>query len=102
MVISRDGAVVRVLASHQCGGVDAIIFFFFMWAEFVVGSCPCFEGFSRGTPIFLPPQRPTFPKLMTIRPGNSGLKSHAVAGPLKFPLILIYLLFIVTCCYTVH
>ena len=32
-----------------------------MWAEFVVGSRPCSEGFSPGTPVFLPPQKPTFP-----------------------------------------
>ena len=26
-----------------------------MWVEFVVGSRPCSEGFSTGTPVFLPP-----------------------------------------------
>ena len=26
-----------------------------MWVEFVVGSRPCSEGFSPGTPVFLPP-----------------------------------------------
>ena len=56
---SRDGTVVR--ASHQCGpdsipGVDVII----MWVEFVFGSCPCSKGFSPGSPVFLPPQKPTF------------------------------------------
>ena len=30
-----------------------------MWVEFVVGSHPCSEGFSPGTPVFLPPQKPT-------------------------------------------
>ena len=25
------------------------------WVEFVVGSRPCSEGFSPGTPVFLPP-----------------------------------------------
>ena len=30
-----------------------------MWAEFVFGSRPCYEGFSPGTPVFLPPQKPT-------------------------------------------
>ena len=30
-----------------------------MWVEFVVGSRPCSEGFSLGSPIFLPPQKPT-------------------------------------------
>ena len=32
-----------------------------MWVEFVVGSRPCSEGFSPGFPVFLPPQKPTFP-----------------------------------------
>ena len=31
-----------------------------MWVEFVVGSRPCSEGFSPGTPVFLPPEKPTF------------------------------------------
>ena len=43
---SKGGAVVRALASHQCGpgsnpGVD-------MWVEFVVGSLPCSERFFSG------------------------------------------------------
>ena len=41
-----------------------------MWVEFVVGSRPCSEGFSPGSPVFLPPQKPT---LQTrIRSGNEG------------------------------
>jgi hypothetical protein len=31
-----------------------------MWVEFVVDSLPCFEGFSPGSPVFLPPQQPAF------------------------------------------
>ena len=30
-----------------------------IWVEFVVGSRPCSEEFSSGTPVFLPPQKPT-------------------------------------------
>ena len=30
-----------------------------MWVEFVVGSRPCSEGIFPGTPVFLPPQKPT-------------------------------------------
>ena len=30
-----------------------------MWVEFVVGSRPCSVGFSPGSPVFLPPQKPT-------------------------------------------
>ena len=39
------------------------------WIEFVVGSRPCSEGFSPGSPVFLPPQRPTFLNSNSI--GNS-------------------------------
>ena len=51
----KDIAVVRALASHQCRpgsipGVDTTD----MWVEFVVGSRPCFEGFSPGSPVFSP------------------------------------------------
>ena len=31
-----------------------------MWVEFVVSSRPCSEGFSPGSPVFLPPQKLTF------------------------------------------
>ena len=31
-----------------------------MWVEFVVGSRPSSEGFSPGSPVFLPPQQSTF------------------------------------------
>ena len=41
-----------------------------MWVEFVVGSRPCSEGFSPGSSVFLPPQKPTLQIL--IRSGNSG------------------------------
>ncbi len=55
---SRGGAVVRALASHQCdpGSIPARCH---MWVEFVVGFCSCSEGFSPGSPVFLPPQKPT-------------------------------------------
>ena len=57
-----------------------------MWVEFVVCSRPCSEGFSLGTPVFLPPQKPTFPN------SNSTWKqwtnSHFVDVPLKFPFIV--------------
>jgi len=47
-----------------------------MWVEFVVGSRPCSEGFSPGSPVFLPPQKSTFLNSNSI--GNSratGLSS---------------------------
>ena len=55
-----------------------------MWVEFVVGSRPCPEGFSPGTPVFLPPQKPTFPKFE-----NRGWKSH----PVESTKILIFFSF---------
>ena len=56
--ISRGGAVVGALASHQCG-LGSIPARYHMWVEFVVGSRPCSEGFPPGSPVFLPPQKPT-------------------------------------------
>ena len=53
---SRGGAVVRALASHQCGP-GSIPARYHMWVEFVVGSRPCSAGFSPGSPVFLPPQK---------------------------------------------
>ena len=49
---SKDGAVVRALASHQCvpGSIH-------MWVEFVVGSLPCSEGFFSGYSSFPSPQK---------------------------------------------
>ena len=38
-----------------------------MWVEFVVGSRPCSEGFSPGSPVFLSPQNLTLQ--IPIRPG---------------------------------
>ena len=39
-----------------------------MWVEFVVGSRPCSKGFSLGSLVFLPPQKPTLQ--IPIRSGN--------------------------------
>ena len=45
-----------------------------MWIEFVVGSRPCSEGFSPGSPVFHPLQKPTFqiqiPNLETVDKKN--------------------------------
>ena len=43
-----------------------------MWVEFVVGSRPCSEGFSPGSPVFLPPQKTN---IFQIRPGISGRRA---------------------------
>ena len=49
-----------------------------MWVEFVVGSRLCSEGFSPGSPVFLPPFHKSQHFQIPIRPGNSGEKSHSV------------------------
>ena len=41
-----------------------------MWVEFVVDSRHCSEGFSPGSPVFLPPPKPTLQ--IPIRSGNEG------------------------------
>ena len=58
---ARDGAVVRALATHQCGagsnpGVDTICGLSLL---LVLSFAP--RGFSPGTPVFPCPQKPTFP-----------------------------------------
>ena len=55
---SKDGAVVRALASTQFGA-GSIPVRCHMFVDFVVGSRPGSEGFSPGSPVFLPPQKPT-------------------------------------------
>ena len=56
-----------------------------MWVEFVVGSCPCSEGFSPGSPVFLPPQKPTLPNSNSI--GNSRATGLSVARLLGATLV---------------
>ena len=53
---SRNGAVVRALAFHQCdpGSIPGLACHH-LWVEFVIGSHSCSEG----SPVFLPPQKPT-------------------------------------------
>ena len=54
---SRDGGVVKsACLLPMWPGFDSRTRHH-MWVEFVVGSRPCSEGFS---PVFLPPQKPTF------------------------------------------
>ena len=59
--VASDGAVVRALASHQCGpglkpGVDAICRLSLL---LVLSLAP--RGFSPGAPVFPSPEKPTFP-----------------------------------------
>ena len=66
----RDGTVVRVLASHQCGGVQ-INAIHGLSLLLVLSFAP--RGFSVGTPVFPSPQNQHFQIL--IQPGT---KSHYV------------------------
>ena len=64
---SREGAVVRALASHRCGAgsvleLDAICGLSFLMLLF---SAP--RGFSLGAPVFPSPQKPTFPNSNSIQ-----------------------------------
>ena len=59
-----------------------------MWVEFVVSSRPCSEGSSPGPPVFLPPQKPTFPNSIW----NQWTKSHSVEVPLQIPIYFIILI----------
>ena len=51
-----------------------------MWVEFVVGSRPCSEGFSPGSPVFLPPQKSTLLNSSAVDEeplhGNATANSH--------------------------
>ena len=78
------------LTYHQCGPGFDFRSRCHMWVEFVVGSRPCSEGFSPGTLVFLPPQKPTFPNSISI--WNQWTNSHFVEMPLRIPIYLfIYL-----------
>ena len=62
-----DGAVVRALASHQCGpgsnpGVDAMC-----GLSLLLVLSLALRGFSPGTPVFPSPQKPTFPNSCSTR-----------------------------------
>ena len=64
---SKGGAVVRALASHQCGlgsnpGIDTICGLSLL---LVLSLAP--KGFSPVTPVFPSPQQPTFPNLNSTR-----------------------------------
>ena len=57
---SRDGAVVRALASHQCGPGSIPGLGVICGSSLLLVLVLAPRGFSPGTPAFLPPQKPTF------------------------------------------
>ena len=56
-----------------------------VWVEFVVGSRLCSEGFSSGSPVFLPPQKSTLLNSNSI--WKQWMKSHFMEMPLQIPII---------------
>ena len=89
---ARDGAVVRVFASHQCGpgsnpSVDAIC-----GLSLLLVLSFALEGFSPGTPVFPSPRKPAFPNSNSTR--NHVDKEHFVdvLPPNHYLFIFIYLL----------
>ena len=73
-----------------------------MWVEFVVGSRPCSEGFSLGSPVFLPPQKQTLQNSNLTRREEPHKPANADVAP--SPDIVIYLLpnHWLTRCYHFH
>ena len=91
---ARDGAVVRALASQQCGpgsnpGVDAICGLSLL---LVLSFAP--RGFSPGTLVFPSPQKPTFPNSNSIRNqvDEEPLSGCATSKSLLLLLLLLLLL----------
>ena len=85
---STLGAVVRALASHQCGpgsnpGVDAICGLSLL---LVLSLAP--RGFSPGTPVFPSPQKPTFPNSNSTR---NQVDEEPLCGCAKCKPLFIYL-----------
>ena len=90
---ARDGTVVRVLASHQCGpgsnpSVDAIC-----GLSLLLVLSFALRGFSLGTPVFPSPQKPTFLN-------SNSTRNHVDKEPLcgcatsKSLFIYLFILFI--------
>ena len=55
------------------------------WVQVVVGSCPCSEGFSPGSPVCVPPQKSTF--LNSNSTGNSRATGLSVVWLLCVTLV---------------
>ena len=66
--------MVKALSSHQCGPGSIPVPGVRCGLSFVVGSRPCSEGFSQGSPVFLYLQNPTLPN------SNSIGKTQALAS----------------------
>ena len=93
--MSRVGAVVRALASHQCvpGSIPGPGVICGLSLLLVLYSAP--RGFSPGTPVFPSHQKPTL--LNSI--WKQWMKSHLVEMPLQIPIIIIIIIIIITLYY---
>ena len=60
-----------------------------VWVEFVIGSLPCHDGFSPGTPVFPSPQKLAFPNSNLTR---NQVDKEALCGCATFKSLFIYLL----------
>ena len=65
------------------------------WGEFVVGFRPCSQGFSPGSPVFLPPQKSTFQFQFDREFEGHGFVSRltVMCNPRKTKLIIIIIFF---------
>ena len=92
---SKGGAVVRALASHQCGpgsanpGVDGICGLSLL---LVLSLAP--RGFSPGTPVFPSPQKPTFPNSNSAR---NQVNEEPLCGCATCKSLFIYLFNLEVC-----
>ena len=64
---SRDGAVVRALAFHQCGAVSIPGLAVISGLSFLLVLFSDPGGFCPGTPVFLSPKKPTLLNSNSIR-----------------------------------
>jgi hypothetical protein len=80
------GVAVGALASHLCGPCLDSWTGGHMLVELFVGSLPCFDGFSPGSPVFLPSQKSTLLNPTSIQ----WMKSHSVEVPLQIAIYFIY------------
>ena len=88
--VSRVGAVVRALASHQCvpGSIPGPGVICGLSLLLVLYSAP--RGFSPGTLVFPSHQKPTLLNSNSI--WKQWMKSHLVEMPLQIPLLLLLVL----------
>ena len=64
---SRDVAIVRTLASHQCGPFSSPGFCVICGLSLLLVLVLAPRGFSPGSPVFPSPQKATFPNSISIR-----------------------------------